>query len=136
MPDLFNTNPSNYGHSNFAGLVSYTPVYHTSESDVYIDWEMGNRHVLTLTSDCNVYFANPADGTYHLLVIQTGDYVVTWKVNDTDLPTMAWPDGTPVEITTGGSEDVPMYDTLSFSYWHGLDIYMAMATQGLQVPTL
>jgi len=135
MPDNFQTNPSSYGKPVFAGLVSYTPVVLTTATDVYVDWERGNRQLLTLTGDVNIYFANPADGTYHLLIEQQGDHVVTWKVNDTDLPTVAWVDGTAPVVTTGGTVSAPIYDTFSFSYWREKSMYIAMWTQNCSVPT-
>jgi hypothetical protein len=125
---------SHHGRADFAGAVSYTPIENVSAANVYIDWERANRQVLTLTSDVNVYFVNPYSGTFHLLVQQEGDWVVTWKVNDTNLPVVAWTDGAPLVVTTGGAEAAPVYDTFSFSYWEELSIYIAMGTQDCKVP--
>ena len=122
------------GRQDFQGAVSYTPIENDSTADVYIDWSKGNRQVLTLTSDVNVYLTSPYNGTFHLLVQQEGDWVVTWKVNDTDLPVVAWTDGAALVVTTGGTEEAPVYDTFSFSYWEELSIYIAMGTQNCSVP--
>lgn len=122
------------GRADFAGAVSYTPIENVSATNVYIDWSRANRQVLTLTSDVNVYFEAPYNGTFHLLVQQEGDWVVTWKVNDTDLPDMAWTDGAALVVTVGGTEEAPVYDTFSFSYWEELSIYIAMGTQNCSVP--
>jgi len=122
------------GRADFMGAVAYTPIKHDSAADVYIDWEYGNRHVLTLTSDVNIYLVNPYNGTFHLLIEQRGDWVATWKVNDTSLPTVAWVDGTAPVVTTGGSVSAPVYDTFSFSYWEDKGIYIAMSTQNCKVP--
>jgi hypothetical protein len=123
------------GRQDFTGAVSYAPVSVDSAPDVYIDWEKGNRQVLALTSDVNVYLVHPYNGTFHLLVEQRGNWKITWKVNDTDLPVVAWAGGAAIDVTTGGTESAPIYDVFSFSYWEGRNIYMAMATQGMMAPT-
>jgi len=125
----------NDGRADFMGAVAYTPIMHDSAADVYIDWERGNRHFLLLTSDVNIYFTNPYNGTFHLLIEQQGDWVVTWKVNNTDLPIMAWMGGTAPVVTTGGTAEAPVYDTFSFSYWREKGLYVAMWTQDMRVPT-
>ena len=73
--DTVQAGRSSYGNACFAGLVSYTPVPLVSATNVYVDWERGNRQLLTLTSDVNVYFVNPKDATYHLLIEQQGDNI-------------------------------------------------------------
>ena len=133
--DIVQVGRSSYGNACYTGLVSYTPVPLVSATDVYVDWERGNRQVLTLTSDVNIYFVNPRDATYHLLIEQQGDWVVTWKVNATDLPVVAWVDGAAPVVTTGGSAEAPIYDTFSFSYWREKGLYVAMWTQNCTVPT-
>jgi hypothetical protein len=134
-PDLYQVAPSSYGRANFAGGVSYTPRQEPIGADVYIDWERGNRQTVTLTQDTNIYFVNPFNGTFHLLVEQQGDWVVTWKFNDTGLPTVAWVDGANPVVTTGGSEAAPVYDTFSFSDWEDKRVYVGMMTQNCTVPT-
>jgi len=99
----------------------------TASGPTYIDWDLGNEFILTLTGPTTIVMSNPVDGGRYAVLLRqdaTGGRTVTWPA------TVAWPRGIAPTLST-----TPGYlDLTTFMYVAAINRYIGSFNLGYQVP--
>jgi len=115
--DANNNALENLETATFNGEVSNTG----SGGTVTIDWNSGQKQLLTLTADSTVALTAPTVGVANFLlrVIQggSGGYTITWPTQGTASGNLAWANKTVITLSTAvGAEDLISF-YYNGSYW-------------------
>ncbi|MFH0754430.1 MAG: hypothetical protein V2A70_07685 [Candidatus Omnitrophota bacterium] len=79
-------------------------VANTCNGSATVNWNTGNKQVLTLNGNCtSLTFTNPLGvGNLTLKIINTGSYTITW-------PTIKWPGAYAPTLTSSGTDIVAFF---------------------------
>ena len=81
-----------------------TLVANTCSGSATINWNAGNKQLLTLNGNCTTLnFTAPAGvGNFNLKIVNTGSYTITW-------PAVKWPGGNAPTLTASGTDMVSFF---------------------------
>jgi hypothetical protein len=95
-----------------------TLVSNTCNGTATIDWNAGNKQLLTLNGNCTTLnFTSPAGvGNFNLKIVNTGSYAITWTG-------VKWPGGYAPTLTASGTDIVSFfYDGTNYYASAALDL--------------